>query len=304
MNEALGELTALLAPLTVEEFFAQNWNRKSIHISGHSRKFQGLFDRAAFDRGVHRCADLKVGYTDEKGWPAHHNIKPEQIGEMLASGKTVCASVIDTADPVLTAFLTLFQKHFALAGKFFFNSYLSPDGSGFGLHLDHHPVFILQMDGQKRWRFSPEPALRAVLTNISFPRDREVLKLPWTTVTRPRDADLCEVVLNPGDVLYLPKGTWHSAQAIGGSLALTLAMETVPSLALIQQAIASRLNTLALRDFLPGYGLPSIQDGMPAELESLFESGLNDLRKIVNEVGPSDLYRVWREMQPGRRPGS
>lgn len=298
VDKALGELPALLDPVPVEDFFGQYWNRRAIYIPGHAQKFGGLFDRGAFERDVHHCVDLKVGYTDEKGWPAHFNIKPEQIGDMLASGKTVCASVIDTADPVLTAFLGRFQKHFAVLGKFFFNSYLSPDGSGFGLHLDHHPVFILQVEGRKRWRYSIEPVLRAVLSNISFPRDRTVLKLPWVTVTRPEDKELCEVTLSPGDVLYLPKGSWHSAQAIGVSLGLTLAMETVQTLALIQHALATRLNTVNLRDFLPGYSADS--KAMPAELERFFESGLNDIRKVLGEIGPADLYRAWRELQAGR----
>ena len=94
-DSSLGELKPLLHPMEVNLFFKQYWNQNALFLPGRPEKFRGLFDRAAFDRAVHDCIDLKVGYTDEKGWPAHFNIKPEQVQEMLSSGKTVCASAID-----------------------------------------------------------------------------------------------------------------------------------------------------------------------------------------------------------------
>jgi ribosomal protein L16 Arg81 hydroxylase len=297
---ARGDLRSLLSPVEERVFFEKYWNQKALYIPGAPDKLAGLFDRDAFDRAVHSCADLKVGFTDEKGWPGHFNIKPEQIPDMLASGKTVCASVIDRGNPTLTAFLQQTGKNFAVAGNFFFNSYLSPDGAGFGLHLDHHPVSILQIEGQKRWWYSPEPGLREVVTNVSFPKDREVLKLPWVTVAKPREEDLCEVVLNPGDILYMPKGTWHRAQAIGGSLGLTLAMESVLPLELIQSALSPHLNKVELRSQVPGYWLPSLQNGMPAELERIFDSALSEIRRALSAMSASDLYGIWRQVQTAR----
>ena len=299
-HAAQGDLKALLYPIEEQAFFERYWNQKALYIRGVPDKFAGLFDRAAFDRGIHTCADLKVGFTDEKGWPGHFNIKPEQVEQMLAAGKTVCASVINPGNAVLTTFINQMARNFFVAGRFFFNSYLSPDGAGFGLHLDHHPVSILQIEGQKRWWYSPEPGLREVITNVSFPKDRDVLMLPWVTVTRPREEEVCEVVLSPGDVLYLPKGTWHRAQAIGGSLGLTLAMESVAPLELIQGALMPHLNKVELRSQAPGFWRQSVQNGITEELERIFESALRELRTAVNSMTPSDLYDVWHQVQAAR----
>jgi hypothetical protein len=57
----------------------------------------------------------------------------------------------------------------------------------------HHPVSILQLEGQKRWWYSREPRLKQVISNISFPVGRDLLKLPWVTVQRPTEESLCEV---------------------------------------------------------------------------------------------------------------
>ena len=292
-----GELDAVLSPFDPELFFAEYWNKKALYIKGHPGKFAGLFDREGFLRASHKCADLKVGYTDENGWPAHFNIRPDQIPEMLGKGKTVCASVVDLDEPALTTFLKEYKKSFRVAGKFSFNSYLSPDRAGFGLHLDHHPVSILQLEGQKRWWYSSEPGLKQVISNVSFPVDRDVLKLPWVTVERPAEASLCEVVLSPGDVLYLPKGCWHRAQAIEYSLGLTLAMESVSLLDLIQTALLPKLNTVAFRDALPGYPNSSLGAEMPVELEELFASSLEQLRLLIESFSPSELYAIWNQVE-------
>lgn len=291
-----GKLADLLSPVDPEVFFNRYWNKKALYIKGHPTKLAGLFDRDAFMRAAHSCADLKVGYTDENGWPAHFNVRPDQIPEMLAKGKTVCASVVDPGEPRLTAFLNEYRKSFRVAGRFFFNSYLSPHGAGFGLHLDHHPVSILQLDGQKRWWYSSEPGLKQVLSNVSFPAGRDALKLPWVTVERPAEDSLCEVVLNAGDVLYLPKGCWHRAQAIGHSLGLTLAMESVSLLDLIQAALLPKFNTVAFRDALPGYPLADQTQEMPSELEELFASGLQEVRRLIEDFSPSELYASWMQV--------
>src|SRR5580704_6541656 len=105
MSNRSGNLEALLAPMDAREFFAAYWNRKALYLPGSPARFAGMFDRDAFERGARRCGDLKVGYTDERGWPAHAAIQPEQIEEMLAAGKTVCAGGIDAGDAALSGFL-------------------------------------------------------------------------------------------------------------------------------------------------------------------------------------------------------
>jgi ribosomal protein L16 Arg81 hydroxylase len=293
-DQSLGDLQHLLGSLSVAEFFADFWNRQAFYMPGHPHKFRGLFDEAAFHRGLGKCEHLKVGYTNEQGWPAHRVIAPAEVLEMLQQGKTVCASSIDLGDAILKDFLKLFRTSFAALGRFLFNSYLSPDGAGFGLHLDHHPVFILQIEGRKRWWYSREPALQRTLTNISFPDDRKVLKLPWVTVTRPPESSLCEVVLCPGDVLYLPKGSWHRAKAIGSSLALTLAMETISPMELVQAGLGPSLNTVELRDPLPGFRRESFEGEMPEELNEIFGAALHQLRSSLASLTPKDLYELWK----------
>jgi hypothetical protein len=98
----------------------------------------------------------------------------------------------------------------------------------------------------------------------------------------------------------MPKGTWHRAQAIGGSLALTLAMESVVPLDVIQTALFPHINKVEFRSQVPGYWWRSAQNGMPQELERAFEGALGELRAVLNSMAPADLYAVWRQVQAAR----
>jgi hypothetical protein len=73
-------------------------------------------------------------------------------------------------------------------------------GTGtFGQHWDTHDVFAIQLLGRKRWQlFEPTFAL-PLSHHTSDAAPREGIGPP-----------VLDVVLEPGDVLYVPRGWWHS----------------------------------------------------------------------------------------------
>ena len=291
------DLAALLAPVEPGVFFSEYWNKKALHVQGSGDKFSGLFDHAAFDRASERCELLKVGYTNELGQPAETRIAASLVPDMLAKGRTVCAGGLDEVDPNLKAFITNFSQHFRQMGKFYFNCYLSPEGKGFGLHADDHPVWILQIEGSKRWFYSETSSgLKRLVSTVSFPNGVQVQRLPWGIVVRPDESKFKETVLNPGDILYLPAGAWHRAEAVGASLALTLAELPATAVDVIQQAIMPRVrNSTALRDALPAFSADTFSSAQPpAELEQRLELALQELRKVADTLSPADLYETWR----------
>jgi ribosomal protein L16 Arg81 hydroxylase len=87
-----------------------------------------------------------------------------------------------------------------------------PKGQAFPVHWDTHDVFVLQLEGQKRWSVYA-PALRNPVAGYQESKDyslqtgEAILKLEMT----------------PGDLLYFPSGFPHQASAgEQGSLHLTL----------------------------------------------------------------------------------
>ena len=92
------------------------------------------------------------------------------------------------------------------------NAYLTPESSrGLNVHYDIHDVFVMQTEGRKRWRIYDNP-------------------VPLPGKDQPFSADTCkpgkvieEFDLDPGDLIYIPRGYMHDAESQGlTSLHLTV----------------------------------------------------------------------------------
>ncbi len=81
-------------------------------------------------------------------------------------------------------------------------------GGGVGAHVDSYDVFLLQAQGQRRWRISEQ-------TDLDF-----VPKLPLKILQDFRYEQ--EWVLNPGDMLYLPPNVAHEGVAVGECLTYSI----------------------------------------------------------------------------------
>ena len=89
------------------------------------------------------------------------------------------------------------------------NSYITPAANrGFAPHYDVHDVFVLQVEGRKRWRIHA-PVVADPLDNQPWEQYRDAV------AARAQGEPLIDTVLEPGDALYLPRGTIHSAEALG-----------------------------------------------------------------------------------------
>ncbi|MFE5771836.1 JmjC domain-containing protein [Streptomyces sp. NPDC056485] len=103
------------------------------------------------------------------------------------------------------------------------NAYVTPPKSqGFAAHFDPRDAFIVQVEGTKVWTLR-EPVLPSPLAHESWDRLREGGE--WTTERLDAVEPWKVLTLEPGDVLWLPRGWVHSARSEGvSSLHLTLSL--------------------------------------------------------------------------------
>jgi bifunctional lysine-specific demethylase and histidyl-hydroxylase NO66 len=89
------------------------------------------------------------------------------------------------------------------------NAYVTPaQNTGFSDHYDVHDVFVLQVEGEKRWRVR-EPVRPSPLRDDPWTDHRAAVEEAAT------EPPLLEETLRPGDCLYLPRGYLHAASALG-----------------------------------------------------------------------------------------
>ncbi|MCM4077653.1 cupin domain-containing protein [Paractinoplanes hotanensis] len=174
------------------------------------------------------------------------------------------------------------------------NAYLTPPGSqGFSTHYDTHDVFVLQVDGTKRWRLH-EPVLADPLEKQAWGgRADEV------SATAQGEPDL-DVVLAPGDALYLPRGWLHSAEALGArSLHLTIGVRALTRYALVEELLALAADDARLRGTLPYAVDVADPDAIEPELTETVEA----LRDWLTTVEPSEVAARLRARDwPSARP--
>jgi bifunctional lysine-specific demethylase and histidyl-hydroxylase NO66 len=129
------------------------------------------------------------------------------------------------------------------------NAYLTPPQSqGFSTHYDTHDVFVLQIDGTKRWRIH-EPVLADPLEQQAWGGRAD--EVAATAAGEPA----LDVVLAPGDALYLPRGWLHAAEAQGvRSLHLTFGVRAMTRYALVEELLRMAVADQRLRATLP-FGL-------------------------------------------------
>ena len=155
------------------------------------------------------------------------------------------------------------------------NAYLTPAGNqGFATHYDTHDVFVLQVAGRKRWRIH-EPVLPDPLERQPWGgRAEEVLAVAESPA-------ILDVVLAPGDALYLPRGWLHAAEALGEpSLHLTVAMRATNRFALVEALLAMAMDQPSLRAGFP-LGL-DVTD--PMQLEPHLAATADALREWLTDV--------------------
>ncbi|WP_159617280.1 cupin domain-containing protein [Arthrobacter zhaoguopingii] len=119
------------------------------------------------------------------------------------------------------------------------NAYITPpQNRGFDDHYDVHDVFVLQIEGTKRWIIH-EPVLPDPL------RDQVWTDRRAAVADAAKGEAYIDTVLEPGDVLYLPRGWLHAAQAQGEvSIHLTLGIHSWTRYALAEQLAQAALALL------------------------------------------------------------
>jgi bifunctional lysine-specific demethylase and histidyl-hydroxylase NO66 len=126
------------------------------------------------------------------------------------------------------------------------NAYITPPQSqGFAPHYDVHDVFVLQVSGRKHWIVHP-PVVADPLDNQPFGGFKAEI------AERVAEPPLIDTVLEPGDALYLPRGTIHSAEALGDtSIHLTVGVHPLTRYQLVRFLLDAVQDDPELRASLP-----------------------------------------------------
>ncbi len=287
------ELQELISPTLSDEFATNYFSRLPFGMRGTAEKFAPVFGWEALNKALaagSRTTDkryqIKACFSrgEKSGSPkrmfiAYHG----QLAELLEAGATICITNIHLVDPYLARWSSAIRNQLNFTGYTGVNCYISPDGSGFATHYDARVATTLQIAGRKRWRYSAEPAKSWPTQNYMY-RPEE---LPGNKAERenigklPPEMEFHEVELAPGDLLCLPAGTWHSARAVGHSLALNLYFQPRNFLdqliPLLQNLACSNSHWVSG----PPVTVDKVKGGMPKRVSAYIHNRLDEFRNMA-----------------------
>jgi len=217
-------LAELLAPMTPEQFFAGYHDRQPLHLKGHAAKFAQVLSW----RQLNRLLDQTHIWSSHSlklvldGTP----IPPEQyctravgrdandqlmqpvavrVQEWVRKGASVVLNDVDSLTPGLAAVSHAIES--AGLGKAQANVYISwQSHKAFPAHYDTHEVWAVQVEGEKYWNLwegrADYPIAHPAFRNQAQEHHEQA-----------KGKLRAKVLMQPGDLLYLPRGWYHDALA-------------------------------------------------------------------------------------------
>jgi len=289
----------LIAPLDPDAFLAEILGQRWLLLPGSADKAEAVFGwedfNALLEMDVWSGLSLNLVLDGKKAPPASFcrsvvdrnrmqvmRPDPAKVRSFLQQGSSVVLNEMGGVSPSVGATVDNVLK--ALNGHGNANLYYSQKARrAFDSHCDRHEVFALQISGEKTWRIYKGRANAP----IEHPQFRNI---PPAEIDRAKGPVDQEIVMTPGDVLYLPRGQYHDALATSDdSLHVSISILTPMGLNLMQDLVMRLVEDPAFRQDLPRPDGPVGQAALREHVDELVKrfgdvfSGDRGLR-IANDV--------------------
>jgi 50S ribosomal protein L16 3-hydroxylase len=194
--------TPLLGGLTPAQFMRRHWQRKPLVVRAALPGVAPPLSRAAlFALAASEDAEARLLQRTGGRWLLRRGPLPRRALPPIAQpGWTLLVQGLDLHVDAARALIDRFRFVPEARLDDLMISYAS-DGGGVGPHVDSYDVFLIQVHGRRRWRYGHQ-------RNLALVPD-----LPLKILERFEPSD--EVVLEAGDMLYLPPGWAHDGVALG-----------------------------------------------------------------------------------------
>jgi ribosomal protein L16 Arg81 hydroxylase len=265
-----------IAPFDPVEFQSQYYGKRPLHIrragsAGENPLPWKRFNEALAITPYWNEETLKVFYKNRLALKENYcdlstaseggksAADPQKVKALLGLGASLVANHIHRVCPEVDRLCHMLQRTFAATVGA--NVYCSfKHVQAFNTHFDLHDVFAFQAEGEKTWRIYETRADNPV---SPLPPGDEVER--WLIESRGKV--LFEARMQPGDILYLPRGQYHDA-ITGDDASLHVTYWVKPATGL---ALFKILETAAMgdRDFRAYLAAATDKQALGAQLTHL-----------------------------------
>jgi ribosomal protein L16 Arg81 hydroxylase len=265
-----------LGSISLDHFLTRVWGQTFAHLPGTRGRFHELLSWSEVNGMLqkHRLEPPRLRLVRKGEFAPKEKflryeggkipfVVPEKLSQRLRDGYTLIVDAVDDmADGVMRA-AEDFER--VLHESVQVNMYAGwREQQGFNRHCDTHDVVVLQVYGKKYWRVyeggRPHPLKDDIAKNDAAPD-----KVVW------------EGMLEDGDALYIPRGWWHEASAVGEvTLHLTFGIHQRTGVNLVHWLADQLRASTELRAPLRRFASPEEQQQQLAELKRQLVDAIDD----------------------------
>ena len=302
---SISSFADIIAPMSEDELFSKYYDKAPLHIKGKPDKFASVMSWQALNGilnmtsiwssltlGLHlngeyvKSVDYCVPGPDRNDQQGMMPITGK-VHDYLAQGATLVCNKVDRLTPAMSSFAGILEEK--LECKVQANLYCSwRERKAFDSHFDKHGVWAIQVEGTKRWLVY-EGRLENPIHHESSPMfDKEFHH-------KSRGKVLMDIVMNPGDLLYIPHGQYHDALAMsGGTIHLTYGTYPVIGMDMLTEAYEAALDVSAFRAAFPRFADEGGDEAWAAHV--------NDLAgRVAGIIRSPDFHEHMKNLQRNYR---
>lgn len=228
-------LTELIAPVTEKDFFKSYWPNNLLFIPAVNQKLQDLLDLPQL-QGLEQLVaarHLKVraclpDFDDE--YSSIH-IEPKDAIKAFDNNMTLVFDSMQTQDQLIAATLNSVREDLGLVTGGLENNlckarsivYATPAGCGTRLHFDANANFVIQLHGTKMWTLAANNSVKNPterFTAGAFEMSAALEKQCHAELIDELSDESIEILMEPGCVLFVPRGYWHETTTSEESMSL------------------------------------------------------------------------------------
>ena len=229
-------LEEFLAPLTLDEFLDRmlTGGFRKVDTGGTSSRtgLLGADPESVLLNAFHLAPKLTLHSANATGpVPSMEGVAgaadfQQRIAQSHARNYSVRFPELRPLSPALESLARAFEV--LLHKPVTVSAFWSRGGMRAPVHFDDHDLLVVQLRGTKRWYVSSRPS---ELNNV------------WATIpsTPPELGPHDTVDVRPGDILYLPRGTWHSVDSDTASLHVSIGFTPLT----LREAVIAALDHLS-----------------------------------------------------------
>lgn len=222
--------------LSEEEFLKTYWNKKPLLIK---KAVKNTLELGSFNEFVDLSKDsefeTRMVYESGGEYPWQAKLGPFKDRDFKK--KALWTLIVHNLDLISADFFKL-SKNVHFIPRWHFDDVMatvSKKGASVGAHIDDYSVFILQGSGRRKWLLEEKP-------NPGYIPDLDIRLL---AKFNPK----IEVILEPGDMLYLPPNVAHHGISLEDSVSYSLGFKSIRYKDLLDVFVNEMADNLELSSF-------------------------------------------------------